>query len=536
MGALSPLKDILALAEIERVTHTPGVVALRMSGVPMAADGPETVEEFENRQKEIRQRIQDIDHQYRGQSFPDDVKDEWNRLNSELERNDELLVELRARRDRVAQVAGEEPPADSGSDSSRTERGAHFQSRRPTFSGDIWDLASLRMLSPGEQDIRLRDNALTAVDKSHFPHEMADQDHVRSHIAGLIDRFQAMDEEESSMGLSGGNVMRFCRHIITTGSPTYRKAFRKGIRGLAVTPDEQRALSLAGASGGFAVPYQLDPTIIPTSNSSVNPYRAISRVESITVDEWRGVSSAGVVASYAAEAAEATDDSPVLAQPVVSTERCQAFIPYSFEVGQDWGSLEAEMATMIQDAKDDVEAAKFTAGSGTNEPFGLLTGATTIATAAGTASFAIADLYTVEGALGPRFRPRAQWLGNRTTYNRVRQFDTAGGGGVWLDTPGLQQGLPNNVPTNGNLGARLLGYPANEASAMAGTLTTGSKLLVLGDFRYFIIVDRIGMSVSQIPHLFGTNRRPTGQSGLYAFWRNSSKVLDANAFRVLQTG
>jgi len=34
------------------------------------------------------------------------------------------------------------------------------------------------------------------------------------------------------------------------------------------------------------------------------------------------------------------------------------------------------------------------------------------------------------------------------------------------------------------------------------------------------------MSVELIPHLFGSsNRYPTGQRGLYMYWRNSSKVL-----------
>ena len=48
-----------------------------------------------------------------------------------------------------------------------------------------------------------------------------------------------------------------------------------------------------------------------------------------------------------------------------------------------------------------------------------------------------------------------------------------------------------------------------------------------------MIVDRIGLSVELIPHLFGANQRPTGQRGLYAYWRISSKVVDANAFRAL---
>jgi predicted phage gp36 major capsid-like protein len=44
------------------------------------------------------------------------------------------------------------------------------------------------------------------------------------------------------------------------------------------------------------------------------------------------------------------------------------------------------------------------------------------------------------------------------------------------------------------------------------------------------------MSVELIPHLFHTsNNRPSGQRGLYAVWRNGSKVLDPNAFRLLDS-
>lgn len=496
-------------------------------GGDSANDGPRTVDEFEQRQADIRMRISEIDREYEGRELALSVREEWETLNEEHDRNIGLIAELRVRQARVQELSGQPGATEDG--------GAGFRTRSPgRAERDIWDLSSLRMLSPDDQEHALRSNALQAVEGAFFPHESANRERVQTHIERLIERFRGMDEADQYSGLTGGHVQRFCRHLVATGSPVYRRAFAKSVRGIPLNADEQRAMSLTGSAGGFAVPFTLDPTIIPTSNSSVNPYRSISRVETITTDEWRGVSSAGVVATYAAEAAQATDDSPTLGQPTVSTERCQTFIPYSFEIGQDWGSFESEMATLVQDAKDDVEAAKFTLGTGTNEPFGLITGATTLVTAGGTGAFAIADLYLPENALGPRFRPRAQWVGNRAIYNRARQFDTAGGSGVWLEN--LQVGLPNQVPTPGNLNARLIGYPANEVSAMDSTITTASKVLALGDFRYFIIVDRIGMSISQIPHLFGANQRPTGQSGLYGFWRNSSKVLDANAFRVLRTG
>ena len=56
--------------------------------------------------------------------------------------------------------------------------------------------------------------------------------------------------------------------------------------------------------------------------------------------------------------------------------------------------------------------------------------------------------------------------------------------------------------------------------------TSASTVLTIGDFNQFAIVDRVGMSVEFIPHLFGgTSNYPTGQRGLYMYWRNSSQVL-----------
>jgi hypothetical protein len=46
----------------------------------------------------------------------------------------------------------------------------------------------------------------------------------------------------------------------------------------------ERALSLAGASGGFAVPFELDPSIMITSTGATNPIRQISRVIPFSVD------------------------------------------------------------------------------------------------------------------------------------------------------------------------------------------------------------------------------------------------------------
>jgi HK97 family phage major capsid protein len=416
--------------------------------------------------------------------------------------------------------------------------------RTASDRGDIYDLSSLRrdFADPQLEAHELRDRAMRAIEQTRFSQSRSSTSKELSHTATEIrEHIEAMLDKDPDG--------RFARYVLTTGSPAYKRAFPKVLApgGSAMLSREEqaavyaakhaeRALSLTGSAGGFAVPFELDPTIIPTSNLAVNPYRAIARVENITVDEWRGVSSAGVTAAYAAEATPASDNAPTLAQPTISTEKAQAFIPYSIEVGMDWPSLQAEMGRLLRDAKDELEAVKFTLGTGTNEPQGVITGATTIVTASGTASFALADLDSLEAALGARFRPNASMVLNRAIAQRIRRFDTAGGAGVWIENTRLGVS-PNEVPSPGRYAAAINGYPAYESSAMDAVLTTGSEIAILGDFRYYLIADRIGLTIETIPHLFDTtNNRPTGQRGLYAYWRNGAGVLSPNAFRVLRTG
>jgi predicted phage gp36 major capsid-like protein len=65
--------------------------------------------------------------------------------------------------------------------------------------------------------------------------------------------------------------------------------------------------------------------------------------------------------------------------------------------------------------------------------------------------------------------------------------------------------------------------------------TTGQNIVCLGDFRYFAVVDRVGLNIELVPHVFGTgSNRPTGQRALYGYFRNSSGVLSVKAFRLLQ--
>jgi HK97 family phage major capsid protein/HK97 family phage prohead protease len=477
----------------------------------------QTVREMIDRESEITARLQAMTAEHAGR-LPAELQEEWDRLKDELL---ELRADIRADRERKQFIRemGDNQAAIETEPKTYQPSVIPKQTKLPR---NVHAVEEYRLMASSFDELPglYREGAVRVLEDTTFADPDVDQADAKQHVERLL---KTVDSERGELA----------KRMLVTGSPTYHRAFGKFIAGRPRTHEEEmvlqmgdeRALSETTTAGGFAVPFQLDPTVIATSNGVVNPLRAISRVETITTNEWRGVSSAGVTASYAAEATEASDNAPVLAQPVCFPERAQAFIPFSREIGGDWGSLQTEMSTMFRDAKDTLEATKFLTGLGhtSTEPQGLLVGGTAIVTTAGTAAIAVADLYSLEEALPPRFRPLARFMGSKFVFNKVRQFDTGGGASLWVR-------LDSATPPE------LIGYPAHELSTMTAALTTAGSVLIIGDFRHFLILDRVGMSVDLIPHLFGTaNNRPTGQSGLYAFWRNSSQVLAWQAFRTLKT-
>jgi HK97 family phage major capsid protein len=93
------------------------------------------------------------------------------------------------------------------------------------------------------------------------------------------------------------------RWVTDTGSPEYRSAFGKLLMhgeqraGLEFTAPEraafdrvtrlkgeQRAMSLTDSSGGFLVPFELDPTIILANAGSTNPLLQIANVKTVVTD------------------------------------------------------------------------------------------------------------------------------------------------------------------------------------------------------------------------------------------------------------
>lgn len=153
-----------------------------------------------------------------------------------------------------------------------------------------------------------------------------------------------------------------------------------------------------------------------------------------------------------------------------------------------------------------------------------LAGGASVVSPATAEVFAAEDIYATIEALPPRFRSRARWLAELSTVNVIDQFETTNGAKLF---PGV-----------GDRSPVLLRRRLHEASTVDAhsdiniTVTADNHILYVGDWKNYVILDWVGMSVTYIPpgHLRGVSGRPDGRVGWYAYWCVGGESLVDEAF------
>jgi HK97 family phage major capsid protein len=467
------------------------------------------ITEIRSRQAAIRSDLDTLEQ------IEDPTEEDSLRSDALLQEWDELQIELTPLAEREAKIAAVR--AAMKADDANRERGhnseqshgpdIHIRSKRDPFE----DLESVRTGLTQAADIRSR--AVDAIEQYSNRHDMWGMD------ADAAENATRMVEKT---GKQFGTAI--ARQMLVTGAPEYLAAFEQYLTDPGGF-SQRAALSLTPANGGYLVPFTLDPTIILTNAGSANPYRRYANVKTTTTNDWNGVTSAGVSAEWTAEGTEAADASPTVGQLKITPQKADAYLFGSFEVLSD-SDFAAQLPDLLADAKDRIEETAFAVGTGSGQPYGIITRGTS-QNRAGTAAAgpAAQDIYALMAALPARFRgPRSNnaWIGNLAVINALRNIPAFTG----ATTSIVNDSGP--VPT-------MLGRPFLESTSVLGTFTTGNKVLAFADMNQYYIVDRVGMSVVYDPVVLGSNRRPTGQGAWYAFWRVGADVSTSTAVRVFAT-
>ncbi len=461
-----------------------------------------TALEARNRISEIARKMQALHGEATGQALDEQQEKRFNDLDDELSFRQVELSRLE-----------------------RSERLTRSRAANPGVLkvGNNESLNDIDLRHASRQTVR--DGVMRVLDSRDARHLDGD---ARGHVERLV--------ESRTDDIDGD---RLGRHILATSRPEYLSAFMRAAAdpyAPAHTAEETaairevRALAIGGpGTGGFAVPAILDPTIVLTAQGSPNSIYNLARVETITTDRWTGISSAGMSWQFHAEAAEAADNAPTIAQPEIIARRADGFIPFSVEVEMDWVNFARSMGDLIAEGYNELLAQKLTVGTnGSGEPDGLIaqlvastSPAPLVVTTAGV--LGANSIYSLWKSLPARFRaaPGCAFMSSTDVENTIRQLGTTDPN----FTVDLTQG---GIPT---LFSRA--FVENEYMPDMPTGTNAGAILAVGDFKGYLVAQRAGMQIETVPHLFGSNRRPTGQRGLFAWSRIGAGVINSNAFRLL---
>lgn len=493
-----------------------------------------TLEEYATFQSNVHARLKDINTEFGVKPLTPESQTEWASLDELDKELNARIAEATARRDRIAAIDADR----QGEQSFRpaAPRAAQKARRVPE---DVFALEQYRNLASSETELlqAYRDGAMFAVEHARYPNPQSKPDQDQARIAHLLD--------EADLPTPHNPQRALARRILATGSPLYMQAFTKKVMGKPTTPSEEQALAAwsvqTDATGGYAVPFSFDPTLLHVGAwTAINPYRRACTVKTIVgTDTYHGVTAAAVTATRAAEAAAVAEGGPAVGQISAIVGKVHAMVSASMELLQDRPDIVSELASLISEAKDTEEESIFTLGVGDAlgqgfNPIGMSCATTTaggfteVETASNNA-FAIADLYAVEAALPIRHRMNAAWFLGRATIRAAQAMETAGGqlfGGQNYASVGYPQ-----VDPFGNTGLRLLNYPIWEAPSTPTGVVDSTIIGALCNPSQFYIIERAGMSVEIVQQRVDGNGFPTGQRGVYAWWRNTAKPASVDAGR-----
>lgn len=495
-----------------------------------------SIAERKARIAEIEARLRDINAANEGDMLSETDRSEWDALFTEKGEHEDTITDIRKRTAQLEAAARNDAAAESETNTEqRTRSVAPAFTKKPE---NVYDTVSLRQNARNIDELKkgYRDNAMRAIESAKFPSADSfgsDRAKVQARLEGMLNR-ELNDENDNTSALAA--------RILNSGSPTYNHAFGKAFTAAArfnpnplagLSPTEVQALTLGSdTDGGYAVPFELDPTVILTSAGSSNPMRQLARVVEITGKKWEGLTSAGSTATRTGETDEAALGNPVFGQPTVDTSRVDVFVDFSIALESSWAELSPELSMVISEALVDEEAASFITGAGTaltsggTLPQGILTGLSATTTSyvvtASTGAMVLADLRGVKSALPERFRNgTTSWIAADTFYDQA-------------------DALANTVTVSDvrtvGVGDQLLGKPKYEASGMPDySSTSGTNLAIYGNIsRAYVIVDRIGFNLALIPFLTGSNGRPNGKRGLWGYRYNGAKLIVPGAARLLR--
>jgi HK97 family phage major capsid protein len=294
---------------------------------------------------------------------------------------------------------------------------------------------------------------------------------------------------------------------------------------------EMRSLSLG--SSNAAIPTDLERRIV-TKLQQANVIRGMCTVS--TIDSKRSIAVENALpttslvlengAMTASDPSWGTQISVVPYKYVTAVQMSQEFIEDAIGTG-GIGSGLAYVADRMGLSIGLAQEEAFTTGTGSSQPQGIASDAVgaLLASASQVTDLGAAAVTTVTGdnlidtvhLVAPQYRasPRFSWLISDTLLKTVRKIKTVSGSLDYVWKVGNEGGISNGAP------GTIYGVPYRVNQYVKTATANGNVFAVVGDFNYFEIFDRTGITSMMDPYSAAANHKTT----LYMYTRTDSHMM-----------
>ena len=264
------------------------------------------------------------------------------------------------------------------------------------------------------------------------------------------------------------------------------------------------ARTSTGASGGFALPEEIERTIARLG-VDMSPIRSLATVRTVGTPDYKELIDVnGAAFEWIGETDTRNQtNTPDLAE-IAPTFGMASAKPQATEESLDDLFFDVEN-WLIQSAADAIyagEGAAFVSGNGTKKPKGFLAGPAPLSTADSSRAFGTLQyIASAQAAAMPtspdvffdmiyslraRYRANATWVTSKAVLATIRKYKEATTN-AYMWQPALAAGQPSSFA----------GFPMVEAEDMPA-VGAGTFPLAFGDFREgYLICDRVGMRMTR---------------------------------------
>ena len=314
-----------------------------------------------------------------------------------------------------------------------------------------------------------------------------------------------------------------------------KDAFSKYLRhGLSALNSEERSMiqsrgtntQIAGTDslGGFLVPQEFSNDLVMAEKFTGEVERLAKKLNTAggNLLDYPAVDDTSTSANLVSEAGAGSVQDMTFANFQLSAYNYSSLVRVSDQLLQDSAfDLDDFLTEALGDRIKRATNAAFTTGTGSSQPQGIITGATTGKTTASATAITAAEVLDLIYSIDASYRNKDTFglMAHDNVISAIRSLGLGSSNDFPVFIPSMEMGQPD----------RIFGVPVYVNNDMDSAITTGKKTLLAADFSKFVVRNAGGIQMIRLNERF----RDELEIGFVSYKRSDSKVLDNAAVKIM---